>query len=198
MECCRPTHTRVHDFHTDKGDGQPVSLGQLTPRIVSSADDLSATVTLPLYRILNKNATNTLMPDDTSVPTVQAVRVNGLLGAFSGEMQELLATRATDLAGRIGSPRQNGIADVIESMMLQIFNRCQTQFTHRSQPYTLHPEAFYRGLVGLLGGLMTFTEGNRLPYTMEPYSHRDLIATFARTVTPELRHAFNTIPVPRV
>ena len=114
-------------------------------------------------------------------PPFRSVRVSGLLGAFSGEVQGLLATRAADLAGRIGSPEQSGIADVAEFMMLQMLNRYQMQFTHRSQLHTLHPEAFYRDLVGLLGELMTFTEGNRLPCTVEPYNHRDLTATFTRT-----------------
>ncbi len=82
-------------------------------------------------------------------------------------------------------------------MMLQMLNRYQMQFTHRSQLHTLHPEAFYRDLVGLLGELMTFTEGNRLPCTVEPYNHRDLTATFTRTVIPELRRALNTVLVPR-
>ncbi|WP_407911057.1 type VI secretion system baseplate subunit TssK, partial [Escherichia coli] len=45
--------------------------------------------------------------------------------------------------------------------------------------------------------LMTFTEGNRLPCTVEPYNHRDLTATFTRTVIPELRRALNTVLVPR-
>ena len=193
----RLTHTRVRDFHTDEGDEQPVGLGQLIPRIVSGADDLSAMVTLPLCRILNKNATGALVLDNTFIPTIQAVRVSGLLGAFSGEVQGLLATRAADLAGRIGSPEQSGIADVAEFMMLQMLNRHQMQFTHRSQLHTLHPEAFYRDLVGLLGELMTFTEGNRLPCTVEPYNHRDLTATFTRTVIPELRRALNTVLVPR-
>lgn len=137
------------------------------------------------------------MLDNTFIPTIQAVRVSGLLGAFSGEVQGLLATRAADLAGRIGSPEQSGIADVAEFMMLQMLNRHQMQFTHRSQLHTLHPEAFYQDLVGLLGELMTFTEGNRLPCTVEPYNHRDLTATFTRTVIPELRRALNTVLVPR-
>ena len=98
-------------------------------------------VTLPLCRILNKNATGALVLDNTFIPTIQAVRVSGLLGAFSGEVQGLLATRAADLAGRIGSPEQSGIADVAEFMMLQMLNRYQMQFTHRPQLHTLHPEA---------------------------------------------------------
>ncbi|MXC98443.1 type VI secretion system baseplate subunit TssK, partial [Escherichia coli] len=39
--------------------------------------------------------------------------------------------------------------------------------------------------------------GNRLPCTVEPYNHRDLTATFTRTVIPELRRALNTVLVPR-
>lgn len=191
------THTRVRDFHTDEGDEQPVGLGQLIPRIVSGADDLSAMVTLPCAVSSIKMPPGALVLDNTFIPTIQAVRVSGLLGAFSGEVQGLLATRAADLAGRIGSPEQSGIADVAEFMMLQMLNRYQMQFTHRSQLHTLHPEAFYRDLVGLLGELMTFTEGNRLPCTVEPYNHRDLTATFTRTVIPELRRALNTVLVPR-
>lgn len=193
----RLTHTNVRDFHTDDGDEQPVGLGQLLPRIVSGAEDLSAMVTLPLCRIRSKSASGALMLDNTFIPSVQAIRVSEVLGAFSGEVQGLLVTRAADLAGRIGSPEQSGIADVAEFMMLQMLNRCQMQFTHRSRLHTLHPEAFYRDLVGLLGELMTFTEGNRLPCAVEPYDHRDLTATFNKTVIPELRRALNTVLVPR-
>ncbi|EAB8210298.1 type VI secretion system baseplate subunit TssK [Salmonella enterica] len=193
----RLTHTRVRDFHTDEGDEQPVGLGQLVPRIVSGAEDLSAMVTLPLCRIRNKSATGALILDTAFIPAVQTVRVSEILGAFAGEVQGLLASRAADLAGRIGSPEQSGIADVAEFMMLQMLNRHQMQFTHCTRLHTLHPEAFYRGLVGLLGELMTFTEGNRLPCAVEHYDHRDLTLTFNKTVIPELRRALNTVLVPR-
>ncbi|WP_312817299.1 type VI secretion system baseplate subunit TssK [Atlantibacter subterraneus] len=191
------THTSIRDFHTDEGDEQPVGLGQLVPRIVSGAEDLSAMVTLPLCRIRNTSTTGALMLDTAFIPAVQAIRVSGVLGAFAGEVQGLLASRAADLAGRIGSPEQSGIADVAEFMMLQMLNRHQMQFTHRTRLHTLHPEAFYRDLVGLLGELMTFTEGNRLPCTVEHYDHRELTLTFNKTVIPELRRALNTVLVPR-
>lgn len=193
----RLTHTQVRDFHTDEGDEQPIGLGQLVPRIVSGADDLSAMVTLPLCRINNKSVNGALVLDASFIPTIQAVRVSEVLGAFAGEIQGLLASRAADLAGRIGSPEQSGIADVAEFMMLQMLNRHQMQFTHRTRLHTLHPEAFYRDLVGLLGELMTFTEGKRLPCAVDHYDHRDLTLTFNKTVIPELRRALNTVLVPR-
>lgn len=67
-------------------------------------------VTLPLCRILNKNATGALVLDNTFIPTIQAVRVSGLLGAFSGEVQDCLPPAPLTLPGalvrlnRAGSP----------------------------------------------------------------------------------------------
>jgi type VI secretion system protein ImpJ len=43
--------TEVRDVHTDDGDVQSLTLGQLAFRIVSGAEDLSAMVVLPLCRI---------------------------------------------------------------------------------------------------------------------------------------------------
>ncbi|POP40623.1 type VI secretion system baseplate subunit TssK [Superficieibacter electus] len=192
----RLTYASIRDLHTDEGNEQPLGLGQLVPRIVSGADDLSAMVTLPLCRIRSKNPNGSLTLDNTFIPTVQAIRVSEVLIAFSGEVQGLVTTRAADLAGRIGSPEQSGIADVAEFMMLQLLNRHQMQFTHRSQLHTLHPEAFYRDLIGLLGELMTFTEDNRLPCAVDVYNHRDLTLTF-KTVIPELRRALSTVLLPR-
>ncbi|MBW9883829.1 type VI secretion system baseplate subunit TssK, partial [Escherichia coli] len=93
----RLTHTRVRDFHTDEGDEQLVGLGQLIPRIVSGADDLSAMVTLPLCRILNKNATGALVLYNPFILTIQAVLVRGWPGAFPGGVQGLLVPRAPDV-----------------------------------------------------------------------------------------------------
>lgn len=192
----RLTYVNVRDLHTDEGNEQPLGLGQLVPRIVSGAEDLSSMVTLPLCRIRSKNANGSLTLDNTFIPTVQAIRVSEMLSAFSGEVQGLVATRATDLAGRIGAPEQSGIADVAEFMMLQLLNRHQMQFTHRSQLHTVHPESFYRDLIGLLGELMTFTEDNRLPCAVDAYNHRNLTLTF-KTVIPELRRALSTVLLPR-
>lgn len=36
-------------------------------------------------------------------------------------------------------------------MMLQMLNRSQMHFTHRTHLHTLHPETFYLDLVRLLG-----------------------------------------------
>ncbi|WP_343647988.1 type VI secretion system baseplate subunit TssK [Enterobacter sp.] len=186
----------VRDLHSDGGDVQQVILGQLAPKIVSGADDLSAMVTLPLCRIRSQQPNGALVLDDSFIPTCQAIRVSRILNGFAGDLQGLISNRANELAKRIGSPEQNGIADVAEFMMLQMLNRSQMHFTHRSHLHTLHPAAFYLDLVRLLGELMTFTEDSRLPCKLEVYSHRDLTQSF-KTVIPELRRALNTVLMPR-
>ncbi|HEX4504026.1 MAG TPA: type VI secretion system baseplate subunit TssK [Scandinavium sp.] len=186
----------IRDLHTDGGDVQTLTLGQLTPKIVSGAEDLSAMITLPLCRIRNRISGGALVLDESFIPTCQTLRVSHVLDRFIGEIQGLIATRAADLAKRIGSPEQSGIADVAEFMMLQMLNRSQMHFTHRSHLHTLHPEVFYLDLVRLLGELMTFTENSRLPCTVDIYNHHDLTLSF-KTVIPELRRALNIVLQPR-
>lgn len=190
------TRADVRDLHSDGGDVQQIELGMLVPKIVSGADDLSAMVTLPLCRIRSLQPNGALVLDDSFIPTCQAIRVSSVLSAFAGDVQGLISNRASELAKRIGSPEQSGIADVAEFMMLQMLNRSQMHFNHRSHLHTLHPESFYLDLVRLLGELMTFTENSRQPCSVEVYIHRDLTMSF-KTVIPELRRALNTVLMPR-
>ncbi|PUS67243.1 type VI secretion system baseplate subunit TssK [Salmonella enterica subsp. enterica serovar Dublin] len=173
-----------------------LTLGQLTPRIMSGADDMSAYVTLPLCRIKDRRADGSLMLDENFIPTCQNVYVSARLREFLREVQEAVGGRANDLANRIGSPAQSGIADVAEFMMLQLLNRNQTRFTHRARRPHLHPEDFYLDLAGLLGELMTFTEPSRLPCPLDVYDHRNLTDTF-KTLLPEVKRALHTVLSPR-
>ncbi|HDX4050548.1 TPA: type VI secretion system baseplate subunit TssK [Enterobacter soli] len=186
----------VRDLHSENGDARALTLGQLTPRIMSGADDMSAYVTLPLCRIKDRRADGSLMLDDRFIPSCQNIHVSARLREFLREVQEAVGGRASDLANRIGSPAQSGIADVAEFMMLQLLNRNQTRFTHRARRPQLHPEEFYLDLAGLLGELMTFTEPSRLPCPLNVYDHRNLTDTF-NTLLPEVKRALHTVLSPR-
>lgn len=186
----------VRDLHSENGDARVLTLGQLTPRIMSGADDMSAYVTLPLCRIKDRHADGSLILDDGFIPTCQNIYVSTRLREFLREVQEAVGGRANDLANRIGSPAQSGIADVAEFMMLQLLNRNQTRFTHRARRSQLHPEMFYLDLAGLLGELMTFTEPSRLPCPLDVYDHRNLTETF-KTLLPEVKRALHTVLSPR-
>lgn len=145
---------------------------------MSGAEDMSAYITLPLCRISNRHADGSLTLDDDFIPSCQNIQVSKKLRVYLKEVQGAIGGRASDLANRIGSPAQSGIADVAEFMMLQLLNRNQTRFTHRARRSQLHPEDFYLDLAGLLGELMTFTEPSRLPCPLDVYDHHDLTKTF--------------------
>lgn len=174
----RLNYADVRDLHSEEGDARTLTLGQLTPRIMSGAEDMSAYITLPLCRISNRHVDGSLTLDDDFIPSCQNIQVSKKLRVYLKEVQGAIGGRASDLANRIGSPAQSGIADVAEFMMLQLLNRNQTRFTHRARRSQLHPEDFYLDLAGLLGELMTFTEPSRLPCPLDVYDHHDLTKTF--------------------
>ena len=176
----RLNYADVRDLHSEEGDARTLTLGQLTPRIMSGAEDMSAYITLPLCRISDRHADGSLTLDDDFIPSCQNIQVSKKLRVYLKEVQGAIGGRASDLANRIGSPAQSGIADVAEFMMLQLLNRNQTRFTHRARRSQLHPEDFYLDLAGLLGELMTFTEPSRLPCPLDVYDHHDLTKTFKR------------------
>ncbi len=180
----RLNYADVRDLHSEEGDARTLTLGQLTPRIMSGAEDMSAYITLPLCRISNHHADGSLTLDDDFIPSCQNIQVSKKLRVYLKEVQGAIGGRASDLANRIGSPAQSGIADVAEFMMLQLLNRNQTRFTHRARRSQLHPEDFYLDLAGLLGELMTFTEPSRLPCPLDVYDHHDLTKTFKTLLQP--------------
>ncbi|HAI0801589.1 TPA: type VI secretion system baseplate subunit TssK [Escherichia coli] len=192
----RLNYADVRDLHSEEGDTRTLTLGQLTPRIMSGAEDMSAYITLPLCRISNRHADGSLTLDDDFIPSCQNIQVSKKLRVYLKEVQGAIGGRASDLANRIGSPAQSGIADVAEFMMLQLLNRNQTRFTHRARRSQLHPEDFYLDLAGLLGELMTFTEPSRLPCPLDVYDHHDLTKTF-KTLLPEVKRALHTVLSPR-
>lgn len=192
----RLNYADVRDLHSEEGDTRTLTLGQLTPRIMSGAEDMSAYITLPLCRISDRHADGSLTLDDDFIPSCQNIQVSKKLRVYLKEVQGAIGGRASDLANRIGSPAQSGIADVAEFMMLQLLNRNQTRFTHRARRSQLHPEDFYLDLAGLLGELMTFTEPSRLPCPLDVYDHHDLTKTF-KTLLPEVKRALHTVLSPR-
>jgi len=186
----------VRDLHTDEGDAVQLMLGQLLPRIVSGAEDLSSFTTLPLCRIRDRAADGSLSLDQDFIPTCQTIRASQVLSSYLEDIHGTIRNRTDDLARRIGSPEQSGIADVAEFMLLQMLNRNQSYFSHRSRLSVLHPETLYLDLAALLGELMTFTSASRLPCDFDVYDHHDLTKTFHRLL-PAVRRELSIVLRPR-
>ncbi|MFU2315796.1 type VI secretion system baseplate subunit TssK [Rahnella sp. PCH160] len=186
----------VRDLHTNEGDATQLGLGQLIPRLMNGSEDLSSWVTIPVCRIKNRHPDGRLELDPDFIPGCQTVHASTTLKRYLDEVTSALASRSAELAGRIGSPSQQGIADVAEFMMLQMFNRNQIKFAHRASLSCLHPEDFYRDLISLYGELVTFTEESRLPEKLALYQHENLTETFG-VAMQRLRKALGTLLAPR-
>ncbi len=186
----------VRDLHTLGGDASHLIVAQLAPRLMQGSDDLSAYTTLPICRIKEKRSDGALVLDNDFIPTCTAINVSPVLKTFMDEIAGTIAERAKLLSQRIGSPGQQGIADVAEFMMLQLFNRARPLFLHLSYQSTLHPEAFYNYLSQTCGELMTFTDESRLAGNFPVYNHDDLTASF-HPLMLAMRQALSTVLTPR-
>ncbi|NDJ57422.1 type VI secretion system baseplate subunit TssK [Enterobacteriaceae bacterium 4M9] len=192
----REVLSSVRDLHSQDGDISSLVLAQLSPRLMQGHEDLSAWTVLPLCRIREKRPDGALVLDDDFIPSCLNISVSPPLRRFMDEVQGTLVERARMLSQRIGSPGQQGIADVAEFMMLQLFNRLQPTFTHLAYQSSLHPETFYQQLVQSCGELMTFTDESRLPGTFPIYNHDNLTDTFHPLILM-VRQALSTVLTPR-
>jgi len=192
----RINYSDVRDLHTNEGDTSALALGQLLPCLMSGAEDLSSWVTIPLCRIKERHPNGMLELDPEFIPSVMTTHSSTALTRYLGEVTASVTNRAEELAKRIGAPSQQGIADVAEFMMLQMFNRNQTKFAHRSALARLHPEVFYLDLISLYGELVTFTEESRLSEKLGFYQQENLTETFNQ-IMPRLRKALSTVLAPR-
>jgi type VI secretion system protein ImpJ len=108
-------------------------------------------------------------------------------------LQGLLHHRAEALAGRVSESATRGAAEIADYLLLQVCNRYEPLISHLATAVgQIHPEAFYRVAVSLVGELSTFTETRKRPPAFPPYRHDDLSATF-RPVIAALRQALSAV-----
>jgi len=186
----------IRDLHTDGGDVSQLLLAQLSPRLMQGSEDLSAWSVLPLCRIKEKRQDGSLILDDEFITTCTNLNVANPLKSFMNELEGMLGERARWWAIRIGCPGQQGIADVAEFMMLQVFNRIQPVFTHLSNQSVMHPQDFYTLLVQSCGELRTFTDESRLAGVFPVYNHHNLTGSF-QPIFSAMREALCTVLTPR-
>lgn len=169
----RQVAVEVRDMHTENGTFSHISVGAVRLRLMLEKDDRSAYATIPIARIDQKKADGSISLDSHFIPChVNSVAVP-LIYNFLSELEGLVAERARNISGRIGSVNQSGVADVSEFFFLNVLNRIQPWLRHKSQLEYIHPESLYSSLLSLCGELSTFSRSDRLPAKMEPYNHND-------------------------
>jgi type VI secretion system protein ImpJ len=186
----------IKDTHTADGDLVRMNLAALNLQFKRESDDSSAYSRLALGRIIERRPDGSLFLDETFYPTSVSIQAVPALKRFLDEVTHTLRERARNLAARIGSSGQSGVADISDFNLLQAMNRWWPCFRHlASQPHT-HPEQLYLAMSQACGELLTFTEPSRLPHEHPVYQHNALRSSF-KPLEEALRRTLSIVLQPR-
>jgi type VI secretion system protein ImpJ len=186
----------VKDTHSQEGDHVSMDLASLNLQLSLERDDLSAFTGIAMCRILDRRPDGSLILDEAFYPTSSSLNAVPQLQRFLGETAGLMRERAKNIAERIGSPGQSGVADVTDFNLLQVLNRLHPYFLHLSRLRQVHPEQLYVAFSQACGELVTFTDEGRLPQEYPAYQHDNLRASF-RMLEETLRRSLSTVLQPR-
>ncbi len=186
----------IRDLHTENGDITVLNVAKLTPILKQGSSELSAYISIPICRIKERTADGNLILDNDFIPTCLNIRLSSVISGFLDELEGTLGERARQLAERIGSPGQQGVADVAEFMMLQLLNRAQPIFTHYSRQPVIHPSTLFKELLSLCGELHTFTDASRLAGALPKYEHNSLSQSYIPLIRA-IRQALSVVLTPR-
>ena len=192
----RLTTRAVRDLHSRNGDVSDLAVAQVTPRLLLERDDRSAYTCLAVAHIIERRPDGSLVLDEDFLPTLLNVQAAPPLQRFIGEMTGLMRERARNIAQRLATPQQSGVADVADFMLLQLLNRTHPRFQHLSRLGHLHPERLYEAMLEANSELLTFTDESRLPPDLPAYDHDRPERSF-RPLMQHLRQALSTVLEPR-
>ncbi|MEM9145018.1 MAG: type VI secretion system baseplate subunit TssK [Pseudomonadota bacterium] len=156
-----------------------VAIGKLRLQIALDVDDLSDLLTIPVAKIVEVRADNSIVLDRAFIPSVLDIRAAPALSGFVTELEGMINQRAEALAGRINSGGgAKGVADISDFMLLTVCNRVLPQLRHLGGIENFHPEDAFRYFVGLAGELATFLSQDKRAQQFPPYRHDDLTGVF--------------------
>ncbi|WP_038211088.1 type VI secretion system baseplate subunit TssK [Vibrio orientalis] len=186
----------VRDVHTLQGDMTTIDVSPIRIQLMLEKEDRSAYASMAVGRILEKRPDGSVVMDPDFIPCHVNVAANSSLHRFINEISGLMRERAKNIAQRIGSPTQGGVADVSDFMLLQALNRLQPQIHHLAELRSLHPERLFESLSSMVGELATFTDESRLPPSLASYNH-DMPTESFWPLIRNLRQALSVVLEPR-
>lgn len=186
----------VRDLHSRDGASAELELARVAPRLLLEREDRSAYACLAVARINERRPDGSLVLDDGFLPTLLNVRAAPALERFVGEMAGLMRERARNLAQRLTTPQQSGVAEVSDFLLLQLLNRAHPGFQHLSRLGRLHPERLYATMLEVCSELATFTGESRLPPEYPAYDH-DHPGNAFQPLMQSLRQSLSTVLEPR-
>ncbi|RJX75652.1 type VI secretion system baseplate subunit TssK [Vibrio sinensis] len=186
----------VRDVHSVRGDTTTLDVSPVRMQLMLEKEDRSAYASIAIARILEKRPDGSVVLDQEFIPCHLNVATNAPLQRFINEIAGLMGERAKNIAQRISSPSQGGVADVSDFMLLQSLNRLQPQLHHLAHLRSLHPERLFESLACVCGELATFTDESRLPPTLPNYNH-DMPSDSFWPLIRNLRQSLSIVLEPR-
>lgn len=186
----------IRDIHTEQGGLSVIDVSPVRCRLMLDKDDRSAFASIAIAQISEKRPDGSIILNPNFFPCHTNVSAVGSLYRFVDEMAGLMRERAKNIAQRIGSPTQGGVADVSDFMLLQALNRMQTQLRHLATLRSLHPERLCEALSMMCGELATFTDESRMPPAFINYQHDEPSRTF-QPLMSMLRQLLSVVLEPR-
>lgn len=144
---------------------------------------------LPIAKVAEVRSDRTVVLDNEYIPTVSRFAAAPALSRHIQEITQMLNARAEALSGEYSQIGGTGTGALTEFMQLTLVNSHYPRFAALNASGMQHPEALFRELVGLAGGLASFTAEDRWrPPLFPAYDHDNLTATFA-PVIEEIRRS---------
>ncbi|MCE0559222.1 MULTISPECIES: type VI secretion system baseplate subunit TssK [unclassified Motilimonas] len=187
---------QTKDIHSDKGDFTDLEVGKVDLKLMLEQEDRSGYASMSIARIIQKRPDGSLLMDQEFIPCHTNSNSVPRLHQFLSEAAGLLAERAKNIATRIGSPGQSGVADVSDFMSLQMLNRESPVLNHLANLRAVHPERVYEKLASVCGELFTFTDDSRIAPIVPPYNH-DLPSQSLNEVMSLMRQALSIVLEPK-
>jgi type VI secretion system protein ImpJ len=179
----RVRETEVRDASGSVDGLTPLEVGGMSSRLLPQSQPMEGLTHIPLARIVECRADRRVVLDDAFMPTAQSCRAVPRLVTFLTELLGLLHQRGEALAARVALTDRGGAAEIADFLLLQVVNRFQPLIAHLTESPALHPEDFYRTLVGMAGELATFTAPGKRPAALPPYRHELLRESFEPVIS---------------
>jgi type VI secretion system protein ImpJ len=169
------------DLYTQAARAQLAYLKK-TVRIVSEFEPRDSYTHFPLLR-LRRAATGGFEMDPAFVPPSLSVGAAPILFLQLRRLLDALQAKVGALYGHHREPSRNVIefrsGDMSSFWLLHTASSAYAELTHHFHHPALHPERLYEQLLGVAGGLMTFSKSWTLA-DLPPYQHNDPGPSFAK------------------
>ncbi len=171
----------TQDLFTQAADA-PVTFLRKSLRLVADSEALESFESFPLVR-LRRVATGGFEIDPSFIAPSLAIDAVPALHTNLARLMEKLLAKVNALYGHLREPSRNVVeirgGDMSSFWLLHTASMGYAELSHYLNHRELHPERLFAALLGLAGGLMTYSRSFRLE-DLPAYVHADPGPQFAR------------------